>query len=85
MKSIAVPRQVDSLNDLLKQASREEILLEATDGRRFILASVEKWKSFHVGDDDDITENRDLMTHLSNRRGEGRRVPLTDVKEILGL
>jgi len=85
MKSIAVSRQADSLNDILKQASKEEILLEAADGQRFILASVEKWKGFQVGEDDDITENSQLMKHLSNRRGGGKRIPLSDVRETLGL
>nr|VFK79612.1 MAG: hypothetical protein BECKSD772D_GA0070982_10575 [Candidatus Kentron sp. SD] len=85
MKSIAVSRQTDLLNDVLKQAALEEVLLEVADGRRFILASVEKWKGFQLGEDDDITENQDLMTHLSERRGGGKRIPLSDVREMLGL
>nr|VFJ43841.1 MAG: hypothetical protein BECKDK2373B_GA0170837_100674 [Candidatus Kentron sp. DK] len=84
MKSIAVSRQTDSLNDVLKQAALEKILLEAADGRRFILASVEKWKGFQISEGDDITENEGLMAHLSERRSGGKRIPLSDVRETLG-
>jgi hypothetical protein len=48
-------------------------------------ASVEKWKGFQVPDDDDITQNKELMNHLSNRRSGGKRISLSEVKEKLGL
>nr|VFJ66167.1 MAG: hypothetical protein BECKFW1821B_GA0114236_111321 [Candidatus Kentron sp. FW] len=85
MKSITVSRQTDSLNDVLKQAALEEIQLETPDGQRFILAPVEKWKGFRLGEDDDITENKELMAHLLDRRGAGKRIPLPDIRETLGL
>jgi len=85
MINISVPMQADSLNDILKQALLEEIVLEAADGQRFVLASIEKWKGFYIGDDDDITGNTALMAHLSNRRSGGKITSLSDIKEALGL
>nr|VFK29496.1 MAG: hypothetical protein BECKMB1821I_GA0114274_101030 [Candidatus Kentron sp. MB]VFK74804.1 MAG: hypothetical protein BECKMB1821H_GA0114242_101030 [Candidatus Kentron sp. MB] len=38
-----------------------------------------------MGEDDNITENQDLMEHLSGRRDGGKRIPLSDAKETLGL
>jgi len=85
MKTVSVSGQADFLNDILQQAMLEEIILETSDGRRFVLASVEKWKGFELGEDDDISKNKELMNHLLNRRSKGKRILLSEVKERLGL
>ncbi|OQX27596.1 MAG: hypothetical protein BWK80_04560 [Desulfobacteraceae bacterium IS3] len=85
MKTVSVSRGAAFLNDILKQAMLEEIILETPDGQRFILASVEKWKGFQLAEDDDITQNKELINHLSNRRSGGKRISLSEVKEKLGL
>jgi hypothetical protein len=85
MKTVSVSRQADFLEDILKQALLEEIILETYSGQRFIIASIEKWKGFQVGEDDDITKNKELMQHLAKRRTGEKRIPLSKVKERLGL
>lgn len=85
MRPITVPAQSKTLNDLLRKARRKTVILEATDGRRFVLAPLEGWEAFEIGEDDDITRNRKLMQHLATRRTGGKRIPLSEVKARLGL
>lgn len=85
MKTVSVSTQANFLNEILRQAMLEEIILETSDGQRFVLASVEKWKGFEVGDDDDISKNTELMNHLLSRRSGGKRIPISEVKNRLEL
>lgn len=73
------------LNDLLKKARRKQVVLQSAHGERFVLASIQGWEGFEVGQDDDITKNRRLMSHLARRRSGGKRIPLAQVKAQLGL
>jgi hypothetical protein len=59
------------------------LILESTDGHRFVLASLEEWEGFEVGED--ITQNKKLMKHLIKRRSGGKTIPLDEVKAELGL
>jgi hypothetical protein len=85
MKTITIPARAKTLNDLLNKARRKEVILKAADGQRFVLAPIEGWEGFVVGEDDDITQNKKLMKHLINRRTESKRMPLSEVKTQLGL
>jgi hypothetical protein len=85
MRTITVPTGAKTLNDLLKQARHEEIVLESADGQRFVLASIQSWEGFDVGEDDDITKNERLMNYLASRRSGGKRIPLAEVRSQLGL
>jgi len=85
MRIITVPARAKRLNDILKEARHEEVILECADGQRFVLASIEGWEGFEVDEDDDITKNKNLMKHLTERRTHGRRIPLAEVKAQLGL
>ena len=60
-------------------------MIEPADGQRFVLAAIEGWEGFKVGDDDDITGNEQLMARLANRRSGGQRIPLAQAKSQLGL
>ncbi|MBI5302435.1 MAG: hypothetical protein HY868_09875 [Chloroflexi bacterium] len=82
---ITVPTRAKTLNDLLRKARRKEIVLESADGERFVLASLQGWEGFEVDENDDITKNRKLMSHLAKRRKGGKRIPLADVRAKLGL
>lgn len=82
---ITVPPRAKTLNDLLRQARHKEIVLESADGERFVLASVQKWEGFEIGEDDDITNNTNLMNRLASRRSGDKRIPLAEVKAQLGL
>jgi hypothetical protein len=83
MKTIAVPAGTKALNDLLKKAWKKSLILQSHDGRRFVLAPVEGWDAFEVGDD--ITQNKKLMKHLSERRSKGKTIPIEEVKAKLGI
>jgi PHD/YefM family antitoxin component YafN of YafNO toxin-antitoxin module len=83
MRTISVPGRSKMLNELLKKARHTSLILESTDGHRFVLASLEEWEGFKVGED--ITQNKKLMKHLSERRGGGKPIPLDEVKAELGL
>ena len=83
MKTIAVPARTKSLNDLLKKARNKSIVLESHDGRRFVLAPIEGWEAFEVCDD--ITRNKALMKHLSERRSNGATIPIEEAKAKLGI
>jgi len=83
MKTIRVPASAKAVNDLFEKARSESLILESHDGRRFVLALVEGWEGFEVGDD--ITQNRELMKHLTERRGKGKAIALADAKTELGI
>lgn len=82
---ITVPTRAKTLNDLLRKARRKEIVLESANGERFVLASIQGWEGFEVGEDEDITKNKKLMSHLASRRSGGKRIPLAEVRAQLGL
>ena len=73
------------LNDLLKKARHKQIVLESSDGERFVLTSLQNWEGYEVDEDDNITKNKKLMRHLATRRSGGKKIPLEQVKEQLGL
>lgn len=83
MKVITVAAKAKTLNDLLKKAGRKEVFLQSTMGRRFVLVSIDGWESFEIGEDEDITKNKKLMKHLTNRRSRGKGIPLEEVKARL--
>ena len=92
MKTVTVPARAKTLNDLLKQARRADLILQSQDGQRFVLASLEHWEGFDVGAGDDFARevkrtvrNKKLMKFLAERRSHGKRIPLAQVKEQLDL
>ena len=94
MKTIAVSARAKTLNELLKKARCGTIILEAADGQRFALTSVENWEGFEVGSGQDFADevartgrNKKLMKALAARRksGTSEGIPLADVRKELGL
>ena len=92
MKTIAVSARLKTLNDLLKKAGRTGLILQSAEGQRFVLASIEGWQGYDVGDGDDFAgevrrtvRNKKLMKALADRRRIGKRIPLAKVKEELAL
>ena len=92
MKTIAVSARSKTLNDLLKKAGRTGLILQSTDGQRFVLASIEGWLGYEVGAGDNFdgevrrtVRNTKLMKTLADRRRNGKRIPLGKVKQELGL
>ena len=92
MKTVAVPTRARTLNVLLKQAQGSGLILQSADGQRFVLASIEKWAGFDVGEGDDFARevkrsarNKGLMKLLAGRRSYGKTIPLKKAKERLGI
>ena len=92
MKTITVPAREKTLNDVLKKARRNGVILQSADGQRFVLTSIKNWEGFHVGASNNFAnevkltaQNKKLMQLLSERRRRTKRIPLTKVKEQLGL
>ena len=92
MKVITVPPEEKFLFDLLAKAREEGIIIQTRDGEQFVLWFLEGWEAFDVGDSGDFREeveatakNKELAEYLAARRSKGKRIPLADVKEQLGL
>ena len=92
MRTIAVSARSKTLNYLLNKAGRSAVILRSADGHRFVLASIEGWQGYDVGDGDDFAgevrrtvRNKKLMKALADRRRIGKRIPLAKVKEELAL
>jgi hypothetical protein len=92
MKTITVPARAKTLNNVLKKARRNGLILRSADGQRFVLTSIENWQGFTVGAGDDFAQevkstvrNKKLMKFLAGRRSHAKRIPLATVKAQLGI
>jgi len=92
MRVITVPVQEKFLFDLLAKTREGGLILQTTGGEQFMLLSLEEWKGFDVGAEDNFekevsvtAENKELMAFLAARRSKGKRIPMTTVKKQLGL
>ncbi len=91
MKVITVSPEETFLHHLLTIVSDDGLILQTTEGHRFMVCSLEGWEGFDVGDGDFEQEvkatgqNQELMAFLADRQRHGRRIPLDKVKEELGL
>ena len=92
MKVVTVPAEQKYLFELLMTVQEEGLILQTADGQQFVLLSLEEWQGFDVGDSEDFeeevkatSENKALMAFLAERRSNGKRVPMADVKKQLGL
>jgi len=81
MKTVFVSKRAKSINDLLKQAMKQNVILRADDGTEFILAEVDDF-------DREIElarQNKNLMKYLDERGKEKATIPLEDLEKDLGL
>ena len=95
MKTVTVPAGFKTLNDLLTEARKANVLLRSESGEQFVLAKVSSVQSFYVGDSDDFEEevkttraNKKLMTFLDKRGGQAKKgelIPMAEVEKRLGL
>jgi hypothetical protein len=92
MKVITIPAEEKMLNKLLKQVQQDGLILENTEGQRFMLLAMEGWIGFDVGEDEDFeyeveltSQNKELMDFLGRRRTNGKRLSLEEVEKQLGL
>ena len=79
---------------LLKQAQRVDLILESTDGTKYVLAKVRDSLAFYVGDEENFDsevaatrKNKKLMEFLDERGSKARtetETSLAEVKKQLG-
>ena len=94
MRTIAIPTRAKALNDLLKKARRRSVILETSDGQRYVLAAIGNWEGFDVGNSRDFGEevkrtvqNKRLMKFLAEKRktAKGKTKSLEEIEKELGL
>lgn len=81
MKTVTISRHARSITSLLEAARQDNLILEAPDGREFILAEIDAFDR-----EIELTrQNKKLMEFLDRRATDPRRIPLADAKALLGL
>jgi len=81
MKTVFVSKHAKSVDDLLKQAMRQSIILCAPDGREFVLAEMDDF-----GREIELArQNKDLMKYLDERAKEKATIPLEEIEKELEL
>jgi hypothetical protein len=81
MKTIDLTGEVPSLQDLLRLASEDNLILRAGDGKEFLLAEVDEFEHEVA-----LTrQNKELMALLEERSSAGQTFTLEQVRETLGL
>jgi hypothetical protein len=89
MKTVTVPTRARTLNALLKQTHRRNVVLESADGERFVLASIADWEGFDVGNSSDFAaevrltaRNKKLAQRMADRRKEDKSHPRVSVEQV---
>lgn len=92
MKTINIPARAKTVTNLLKKVDNGGLILRAPNGKYFVLAALEGWEGFDVGSGKSFAQevrltarNKELIQFLAQRRSRAKRIPLTKVKEQLGL
>ena len=92
MKTITVSPRAKTVNTLLQEARRNSLILESSEGDRFVLTPLDDWIGFDVGNSSDFVKevkatarNKKLIKSLAERRSNAKHIPLAKLKEELGL
>jgi hypothetical protein len=81
MKIVKVSAKARTVNALLKQAIRENLVLQSEDGREFILAEIDDFDR-----EIELTRrNKELMRLLDRRGREKAMISLEEAKARLGI
>ena len=81
MKTVAISVRARSIRDLLAQASQDNLILRAPDGREFILAEIDDFQR-----EIELTrQNKALMKLLEARSKPKKRIPLAEARRQLGM
>lgn len=94
MKTILISPQAETVNNLLRQARHDGVILQSPEGERFILTPLDDWIGYDIGENDDFAEevadtvaNQELMNVLATRksRNAGRYLSAEEVRRRLEL
>lgn len=81
MKTIKVSRRARGVNELLKRARLENVILRSPEGEEFILAEIDDFNR-----EIELTRrNKALMKLLDSRARQPKTVSLDEAKTLLGL
>ena len=81
MKTVTISPRSRSIRELLAQASRDNLILRAPDGREFILAEIDDFNR-----EIELTrQNKALMKLLAARSKPKKRISLAEARRQLGL
>ncbi|MFZ2360181.1 MAG: hypothetical protein WA040_12635 [Anaerolineae bacterium] len=79
MKTVMLTSESTALRNLLEQASRENLILQAADGREFVLAEIDSFDR-----EIELTRHNDTLMQLLDQRGKERgAVSLAEARERL--
>ena len=79
MKTIDLASAAPTVDQLLKLAIRDNVILRTAEGREFLLAELEDLDE----EIESIRRNQELMEFLDQRSQETKRYSLAQVREIL--
>ncbi|MGA0201263.1 MAG: hypothetical protein ACO3NK_19480 [Prochlorotrichaceae cyanobacterium] len=98
MRVFMISEEQSSVLDLLQNIKGEEgVILQTTDGQKFLLSPLNNWHGFEVQDTEDFeqevkstSKNSELLEFLSTRNQNNpnsnkQRVSIAQVKNQLGL
>lgn len=92
MNVIIVPKREKFLLSLLQKAQSEGLILETEGGKRYALVLLEGWEGFEVGESKNFqaeveatAQYGELFHLLAQRRKDGKRLPIEEVRKILGV
>ena len=81
MRTITISRRASSINALLKQARRENVILRSPEGAEFILAEIDDFSR-----EIELTrQNKALMKFLNARARHKGTVSVEEARTLLGL
>ena len=95
MRTVTVSPRSKAVNTLLAMAQENVLLLQAVDGRQFVLTPVIDLQAFYIGDSDELADeiaisrgNQALIKFLDARGREakpGHGTSIEEVRRQLGL
>jgi predicted O-methyltransferase YrrM len=81
MKTIKVSSRARSINELLKKARRENVILRSPEGKEFLLAEIDDFnREIELS-----RRNKALMKYLDARARQSKTVSMEEAKTLLGL
>jgi hypothetical protein len=81
MKTIDLANGSPNLDDLLRQASEDNLVLRTSDGKEFLLAEIDDFEQEVAL----VREQPELMALLEQRSKADKTFTLDEVREALGL
>ena len=79
MTKIDLSKKTPTLPQVLRLASEDDVILETTEGRHFVLAEIDDFADEVRA----VVKNKALMKLLADRSKEGKTIPLAEARARL--